>query len=213
MFFFAVMLSAWRGGLRAGLLATGLSVVAFDYYLSAADYSLAAPMASMPRLLVFALAALFVSLLGATQKRATQSLGKARDDLAGKVGELQKANQALQAENAERRRAEGLLRESKQRLRALVGSVDEIVFEFAADETCLNIWTRDESLLLRPRDELIGRRAHEVMDGGSTWRRSSGCWPADGPRPWNFRCSFRQDGDGSDRGSVRFPRRTVPGGR
>ncbi len=163
LLFLAVMLSAWRGGLSAGLLATVLSLVAFDYYLTAPDYSLAAQLTSMPRLLIFALAALFACLLGATQRRATQSLGEARDDLAGKVGELQAANQALQAENAERRRAEQLVRESEQRLRALVGSVDEIVFEFAADGTYLNIWTRDESLLVRPRSELIGRRASEVI--------------------------------------------------
>ena len=167
LLFCAVMLSAWRGGLRAGLLATVLSLVAFDYYLTEPDHSLAAQMACMPRLVVFALAALFVCLLGAAQKRATQSLRTARDDLAGKVGELQKANQALQAENAERRRAEGLVRESEQRLRALVGSVDEIVFEFAPDGTYLNIWAHDEGLLIRPRSELIGRRASEVMGGAA----------------------------------------------
>jgi K+-sensing histidine kinase KdpD len=167
LLFCAVMLSAWRSGLRAGLLATVLSLVALDYYLTEPDHSLAAQMASMPRLLVFALAALFVCLLGAAQKRATQSLRTARDDLAGKVGELQKANHALQAENTERRRAEGLVRESEQRLRALVGSVDEIVFEFARDGTYLNIWAHDESLLIRPRSELIGRRASEVMGGAA----------------------------------------------
>ena len=67
------MLSAWPGGLRAGLLATGLSLVAFDYYLIAPDYTLAAQTAGMPRLLIFALAALFVSLLGATQRTWDQS--------------------------------------------------------------------------------------------------------------------------------------------
>jgi hypothetical protein len=43
------------------------------------------------------------------------SLSNARDELAGKVVELQKANRALQPENAERRRAKELLRESEQR--------------------------------------------------------------------------------------------------
>src|SRR6201989_668596 len=54
LLFCAVMLSACRGGLRAGLLATGLSLVAFDYYVIAPDYSVAAQIARMPRLLVFA---------------------------------------------------------------------------------------------------------------------------------------------------------------
>jgi PAS domain S-box-containing protein len=164
LLFCAVMLSAWLGGLRVGLLATVLSLLAFDFYLVSPSYSLAVQIASAPRVVVFALAALFVCLLAAAQKRARQSLQKARDALAGKVEELGNANQALQLENAERCQTEALLRESEQRLRALVvGSVDEIVFEFGADGTYLNVWTSDESLLVRPRSELIGRRAREVM--------------------------------------------------
>lgn len=164
LLFCAVMLSAWLGGLRVGLLATVLSLLAFDFYLVSPSYSLAVQIASAPRVVVFALAALFVCLLAAAQKRARQSLQKARDALAGKVEELGNANQALQLENAERCQIEALLRESEQRLRALVvGSVDEIVFEFGADGTYLNIWTSDESLLVRPRSELVGRRAREVM--------------------------------------------------
>src|SRR5205823_15108031 len=137
----AVMLRAWLGGLRAGLLATALSLLSFDYYLTTPDYSLAAHRGSAQRLFVFTFAALFVCLLAAAQKRATQSFRKARDDLASKVAELKNTNRTLQAENAERQRTEALLRESEMRVRALVGSVDEIVFEFAADGTYLNIWT------------------------------------------------------------------------
>jgi len=64
----------------------------------------------------------------------------------------------------ERKRAELDLRESEARLQALIASVDEIVFEFDADGTYRNIWTTNESLLSRPKKELLGRRIEEVFN-------------------------------------------------
>ena len=64
---------------------------------------------------------------------------------------------------AERERAEIEAREGEARLGALVRSIDEIVFEFTLDGTYKNIWTTDESLLTRPRAELLGRRAAEFL--------------------------------------------------
>ncbi len=46
---------------------------------------------------------------------------------------------------------------SEGRLRALVDSLDDIVCELDREGTCLNIWTRNEALLSRPKAELIGR--------------------------------------------------------
>jgi PAS domain S-box-containing protein len=60
-------------------------------------------------------------------------------------------------------RPEGTPAESEMRLRALVGSIDEIVFEFDGEGTYLNIWTANEALLVRPRSEFIGCRVTEVM--------------------------------------------------
>jgi PAS domain S-box-containing protein len=59
--------------------------------------------------------------------------------------------------------AEVALRESKGRLQALISSIDEIVFECAADGTFLDIWTTNESLLFRPREEMLGKRISEVI--------------------------------------------------
>jgi PAS domain S-box-containing protein len=56
------------------------------------------------------------------------------------------------------------LHENERRLQAIVDSIDEIVFEFDADGTYINIWTKNEHLLARPREELLGRRAEEVLD-------------------------------------------------
>lgn len=64
---------------------------------------------------------------------------------------------------SERKRKDEAIRASERRLRALVGSIDEIVFEFDRNGTYLNIWTADEHLLARPAHELLGKRASEVL--------------------------------------------------
>jgi two-component system cell cycle sensor histidine kinase/response regulator CckA len=53
--------------------------------------------------------------------------------------------------------------QNESRLEALIGSIDEIVFEFDRDGTFLNIWTTNEELLYRPRHELKGKRISGVM--------------------------------------------------
>jgi two-component system sensor histidine kinase/response regulator len=63
---------------------------------------------------------------------------------------------------SERLRAEEALRESEARLRALVASLDDVVFELDADGTYLNVWG-NEALLALPKAELIGRRASDVL--------------------------------------------------
>jgi two-component system, NarL family, sensor kinase len=81
IFLCAVMFSAWFGGLRPGLLATVLSVLAFDYYFTAPFYSFVLDIKEIPRLLIFALSALFVALLSAAQRSATESLRHTHDKL------------------------------------------------------------------------------------------------------------------------------------
>lgn len=53
--------------------------------------------------------------------------------------------------------------ESESRLEALIGSIDEIVFELARDGTFINIWTTNDELLYRPRHELKGKRVSDVI--------------------------------------------------
>ena len=63
----------------------------------------------------------------------------------------------------ERRRAEEALWARERQMQALVGSLDDIAFEYDATGTYLNVWTRDESLLARPKADLIGRDVVEVL--------------------------------------------------
>jgi len=61
-------------------------------------------------------------------------------------------------------KAERTLRESEARMRALVGSIDEVVFEFDAQGTILNLWTCNDELLVAPRDQLIGKTLQELCE-------------------------------------------------
>jgi PAS domain S-box-containing protein len=116
LFLCAVILSAWFGGVWPGLLATTLSGFTFYYYFLPPIYSLDAKPEEIPRLLIFMVSALFVASLSVAQRRATESLRRARDDLKVTVQELQNINEALQAESRERKSAEESLRRSESYL-------------------------------------------------------------------------------------------------
>jgi PAS domain S-box-containing protein len=95
LFLCGVMFSAWLGGAGPGLLAIVLSTLAFYYGFLPPPNSLAVKLSEMPRLLVFVLSALFVGSLSVAQRRATESLRRARDDLKETVLDLEKSNEAL----------------------------------------------------------------------------------------------------------------------
>jgi PAS domain S-box-containing protein len=63
----------------------------------------------------------------------------------------------------ERKRAEEALRQSERKMRALLASVDDIIFELDGLGTFLDVWTRDESHLAVPKDEIRGRRMSQVL--------------------------------------------------
>jgi signal transduction histidine kinase len=113
LFLCAVILSAWFGGVWPGSLATALSALAFYYYFLPPTHSLATKSEEIPRLLIFMVSALFVGSLSVAQRRATESLRRARDDLNVTVQDLQNTNEALQAESRERKRSEEALRQAQ----------------------------------------------------------------------------------------------------
>jgi PAS domain S-box-containing protein len=112
LFLCAILLSAWLGGARPGLLATALSVLVYYYFLPPIG-SLGPKPAELPRLFVFAATALFVWSLSAAQRNATESLRRARDELKVKLQEIQQTNEALRAESRERMQVENRLRRSE----------------------------------------------------------------------------------------------------
>lgn len=56
------------------------------------------------------------------------------------------------------------IKSNEKRLKALVGSVDEIVFEFDEQGTYLGIWTENEELLIKPKEALLGKRIHDFFN-------------------------------------------------
>ncbi|MDX6710227.1 MAG: hypothetical protein QOH96_1243 [Blastocatellia bacterium] len=159
------MLSAWYGGVRPGLFSVALSHLAFIYYFVSPNYSLAVEFNQLPGLILFSASALFVGLLSASQRSATESLRHARDDLRSTVQELRRINEVLEAENAERKRAENALRRSEaylaeaQRL-SLTGSLgwNVLTGEIYWSEETYQVFEYDKEA--RPTMDLVLQRVH-----------------------------------------------------
>jgi len=166
LFLCAVILSAWFGGIGPGLLATAVSALAFNYYFLPPIHSLGPKPDEIPRLVIFTVSALFVGSLSAAQRSAAESLGRARDDLAGTVQELQSTNEALQAESLERKHAEEARREAQAELARVsrVTTMGELTASLAHEvnqpiaaavtnaNTCLRWLTRDHPDLQEARE-------------------------------------------------------------
>src|SRR6516225_8359346 len=93
LFLCAILFAAWLGGAGPGLLAAGLSILAFDYYFIPPADSFAVQ--AIPRLALFALTALFVIWLSVAQRRTEESLRRARDDLQATVRALRRSEAYL----------------------------------------------------------------------------------------------------------------------
>jgi two-component system, NtrC family, sensor kinase len=126
LFFAAVMLSSWYGGLGAGLLATVLSALSLDYFFIAPIRSITLNWMVLLRLSTFMIVAVLTSSLTAARKRAEEALRKAHAELERRVqertAELAQANDALRDEIAERKRAEAEL----WRLQREMGRVERL---------------------------------------------------------------------------------------
>ena len=55
------------------------------------------------------------------------------------------------------------LQDSERQLKALVSSLDDLLFEFDEQGTYLNVWTANEALLAQPREQLLGRRINTML--------------------------------------------------
>jgi two-component system, NtrC family, sensor kinase len=110
LFFVAVMLSSWYGGLGAGLVATILSAASLDYFFLTPHHSIHLDWRTFLRLGVFTAIAVATSYLTTARKRAEGALREAHDELDQRVrqrtAELAQTNDTLRAEIVERTRAE-----------------------------------------------------------------------------------------------------------
>jgi PAS domain S-box-containing protein len=130
IFLCAVVFSAMLGGWGPGLAATA-SALAATYLLIMPAYpdyfahdALHLSFLIVPRPIVtFSVAALIVTFLGATQRRAATALRRSNTDLDRKVRDLECANRALEVAVAERKREEAVGAESARLLQGMLDSV------------------------------------------------------------------------------------------
>jgi K+-sensing histidine kinase KdpD len=130
-FLCGIMIVAWVSGPGPALLATALTVLAFDYFLIQPIYSFTVEFKEFPRLVLLTIASLFVVSLSAVQGRATASLRRVRDEQQETVQELRKLNESLHVENTERRRAEENMRRTEQELRLIVDNIPVLAARYA----------------------------------------------------------------------------------
>jgi K+-sensing histidine kinase KdpD len=133
LFLCAIMFAAWFGGIGPGLAATALSIFAFDYFFLAPIFSPDWIHKDIPRIALFAVAALVVVGLMGTQRNTAESLRRSRADLEDKVLDLEKLNAALQIESAERQRAEQKSREIEGELQAAIDTIPVLVASYEPD--------------------------------------------------------------------------------
>jgi PAS domain S-box-containing protein len=100
LFLCAIMFAAWFGGGGPGLTATVISILAFDYFFLPQIYSLIFTLQDLPRVVLFAIAALFVVGFITAQKNTAESLRRSRAELEDKVRDLEKLNAAMQISEA-----------------------------------------------------------------------------------------------------------------
>jgi signal transduction histidine kinase len=114
-----VVIAAWFGGLGPGLVAAFVATVAIEYFFISPG-SFEPALAQVPRLIIFLLLAVLSGWGSAARRRAEESLKTAYDEMEARVrrrtAELQRTNEQLHAEIAERRRAEGALEDLAGRL-------------------------------------------------------------------------------------------------
>lgn len=135
LFLCAILFAAWLGGAGPGLLATSVSVVTFAYFFLPPMHSLAMSAQDIPRIVLFAMAALFVVWICAAQRRTAESLRRARDDLQATVQELEKVNESLKTENAERTRAEQAIHQAERELQETIDTIPALAARYRSDGT------------------------------------------------------------------------------
>ena len=166
LFFCAIVISSWFGGLGPGLLAGLLSVGVIDYF-----HTLGVNAEDVPRLAVFLVSAAAISWLSGEQRRAKESLRQARDELELKVqertAELRQINEELRAEIAERKNAEEALLSSEAQLKqaqavAHLGSyeVDALTGHTRWSDEVFRILGLDPASGSLSRQEFVERLVH-----------------------------------------------------
>ncbi len=163
LFYIAIIISAWFGGMGPGLLSVVLSTLAVDYYFAPGGQTSVLSIDSWPFILLFSLSGLVACWITVQRRNAEKALKEARDELEARVEErtsdLRRASEKLQVEIAERKRGEEALRERAN----LLDLTHDTVFARDINDV-ITFWNRGaEKLYGWTRDEAVGQVSHRLM--------------------------------------------------
>jgi two-component system sensor kinase FixL len=163
LFYIAIIISGWFGGMGPGLLSVVLSTLAIGYYFAPGQQPPVSNLDSRPFLLLFSLSGLIACWISVQRRRAEQALKRVRDELERRVEErtadLRRASEGLRAEIAERKRGEDVLRERAD----LLDLTHDTVFVRDINNV-ITFWNRGaEALYGWRREEAVGQFSHDLM--------------------------------------------------
>jgi two-component system, LuxR family, sensor kinase FixL len=149
LFYGAIVVSAWFGGMGPGLLAVVLAAISIDYYLVPPLYTLRLGPKPITFLVVFGVLAVLTSWMSAKRRQAEEALRQARDELDARVQERTK----------ELRRANEVLRERAN----LLDLTHDTVFVRDMNDV-ITSWNRGaEERYGWSREEAIGQVSHAIV--------------------------------------------------
>jgi PAS domain S-box-containing protein len=166
-FFAAVMISAWYGGLWPGILASLLSTLALDYFFIPPLYGFSLVFADIPVFVVASITSIAISAQHATRRRVEEELRQSRDELELRVeqrtAELEKTNESLESEIAERKRSSEALRESEERYRELFENANDMVYTLDLSGNLTSLNKSGERMTGYSREEFISKPVSQVV--------------------------------------------------
>jgi PAS domain S-box-containing protein len=144
LFFGAVVVSAWQGGIHSGLVATGLAALISNYFFLEPKYSLVLGPSNGVRLAVFVSECILISIV---------------------CGSLRTTNQRIDRNLSKLKASEESLRTANQSITDILESITDGFYTLDSQWRFAYINSQAEQILKRSRDELLGQSVWEKLPG------------------------------------------------
>lgn len=154
LFFAAIMVAAYYGGLGPGLLTSILSVLAYDYFFVPPYNMLELSFSNGMRAGIFIIVAVIISWLNDTRKQLMRRISGFNEELQQKVEtatrELSAANESLRREIERHVETERTLKEQQERFEFISRATNEMIYDWDIQSDM--VWYNEaaESILGRP---------------------------------------------------------------